>query len=70
MKNIWKTVAIIVLTVMILGAVCVGIGLATGADAARIYQVVDKEYSVSSVIRDYEAQVKLITGNIRSAING
>ena len=50
MKKIWKTVAIIVLAVVVIGAVLVGVGFVTGADTARIYYVLDDDYVITQKI--------------------
>ena len=44
MKKGWKVVVLIVLIAMLLGAVCIGVGLLTGADTGRIYSVLDNRY--------------------------
>ena len=41
---------IIVVVFVILGAVCMGVGLLTGADFKRIFEVVDHEYAVTDMI--------------------
>ena len=37
MKKGWNIILMIVLAVVVLGAVCMGVGFITGADTARIY---------------------------------
>lgn len=49
MSKIWKIVGIIVLVVIILGAICVGVGLMTNADYSRIYSVLDAEYHITDI---------------------
>ena len=48
MKKAWRVVLTIVLIAVLLGAVCVGVGLITGADFARLYNVLDERYNVTS----------------------
>lgn len=50
MKKSWGFVMIIVLAFLILGAVCMGVGLLTGAEFGRIFEVADHEYHVREVI--------------------
>lgn len=56
MKKGWKVIIIIVLVALLLGAVCVGVGIMTGADWARIYSVLDARYHITEYI-DYFFQV-------------
>lgn len=46
MRKSWNFVMIIVLAFLILGAVCMGVGLLTGADFGRVFEVADHEYHV------------------------
>lgn len=55
MKRGWYIVLIIVLSALLLGAVCVGVGFITGADSARIFAVLDNKYSIS-LYADYITQ--------------
>lgn len=50
MRKGWSFVMIIVVVFVILGAVCMGVGLLTGADFKRIFEVVDHEYAVTDMI--------------------
>lgn len=61
MKKGWKIVGILVLVVIILGAICVGAGLMTGAEFDRIYDVLDGRYGLTMLYKksaDYFTQVK------------
>ena len=46
MKKGWKVVLIIFLVVVVLGTVCMGVGMMTGAETARIYSVLDDKYHI------------------------
>ena len=46
MSKAWKIVISIVLIAILLGAVCIGVGMLTGADMERIYNILDKRYMV------------------------
>ena len=48
MKSGWKTVGILVLIVIVLGAVLVGVGFMTGADTNRIYSIVEDHYLLNA----------------------
>ena len=50
MKKSWSFVMIIVLAFLVLGAVCMGVGLLTGAEFKRVFEVADHEYHVREVI--------------------
>jgi hypothetical protein len=62
MKKAWKIVGILVLVIIVLGAICVGVGLLTGGDSSRIYSVLDNRYNLKELYRvyaEYIAQWKL-----------
>ncbi|MGI5976909.1 MAG: hypothetical protein ACOX68_04340 [Candidatus Limivicinus sp.] len=46
MKKAWQIVIAIVLIAALLGAVCLGVGLITGAEYDRIFTVLDERYSL------------------------
>ena len=56
MKKGWRIIVVIVLVSVLLGAVCVGVGMMTGADMERIYSVVDDRYHVTEYY-NYAMQV-------------
>ena len=56
MKKAWQIIISIVLIVVLLGAVFIGVGLITGADAERIMSVLDSRYNLSEWI-DYIGEV-------------
>ena len=49
MKKIWKIVALIVLVVILLGAVCAGVGMIAGGDTARIYSVFSDQFNPEEI---------------------
>ncbi|MBQ5406162.1 MAG: hypothetical protein IIU18_05970 [Oscillospiraceae bacterium] len=53
MKKAGRIVLIIVLVAVLLGAVCVGVGLMTGADAMRVYSTLDERYNISAYQQAY-----------------
>lgn len=56
MKKGWRLVITIVLAAALLGAVCIGVGLITGADGQRIYDILDRRYQITEYYY-YAAQV-------------
>ena len=46
MKSGWKIILLVVLIAILLGAVCMGVGLMTGADFTRIWATLDDKYHV------------------------
>lgn len=46
MKSGWKIILLVVLIAILLGAVCMGVGLMTGADFTRIWATLDDRYHV------------------------
>lgn len=55
MKKGWNVILTIVLAAALLGAVCIGVGLITGADFSRIYSVLDDKYNIT-LYSDYISQ--------------
>ena len=48
MKKAGRVILIVVLAAVLLGAVCVGVGLMTGADITRIYSALDDRYNIAA----------------------
>ena len=46
MKSGWKIILLVVLIAILLGAVCMGVGMMTGADFSRIWTTLDDKYHV------------------------
>ena len=46
MKKAWRVIFAIVLIAVLLGALCIGVGLLTGAKMDVIYQVLDNRYHI------------------------
>ena len=44
MKKGWNIILVIVLVAILLGAVCVGVGLMTGGDMPRVLGVMEERY--------------------------
>lgn len=47
MKKAWQIILTIVLVVVLVGAVCAGVGIITGAEMSRIFSVLDDRYSLT-----------------------
>ena len=56
MSKSWRVISLIVLIAILLGAVCVGVGLITGGDWDRIYTTLDARYHVDMYV-DYVGEV-------------
>lgn len=50
MKKVWRVVILIVIIAMLLGAVCLGVGILTGADTDRIYSILNNRYNLDNAI--------------------
>ena len=46
MKSGWKIILLVVLIAILLGAVCMGVGMMNGADFTRIWSTLDDKYHV------------------------
>ena len=53
MKKGWKFVGILFVVVLLLGALCLGVGFLTGGDAERIFQVADSSLHITDSIENY-----------------
>ena len=47
MKKGWRIIISIVMVAVLLGAVCIGVGVLTGADMARIYSTLDNRFMIT-----------------------
>ncbi len=56
MSKSWRVISLIVLIAILLGAVCVGVGLVTGGEWDRIYTTLDGRYHVDMYV-DWLGQV-------------
>lgn len=53
MKKGWRIILSIVLVALVMGGLCFGVGLLTGADLQRIIQNVDGHYNLTSYVNAY-----------------
>ena len=56
MKKGWNIILVIVLVAILLGAVCVGVGLMTGGDMPRVLNVMEDRYH-PAVYYEYAGEV-------------
>jgi len=57
MKKGWRIILGIVLAAVILGGLCCGVGLLTGADSNRIIMNLDEHYQVMTYINTYTSYI-------------
>ena len=62
MGKIWKTVIIVTLIMLIIGAAFIGVAFITGADYARTQNLFNSTYNVSSFKEYYTGIVQNILG--------
>lgn len=67
MKKIWKAVMIVVSIAFILGAVCFGVGIFTGADTGRIFSVLDNRYNLTALYDVYSQYAKELIAAFQAA---
>lgn len=53
MKKGWRVILGIVLVALIVGGICFGVGILTGADSVRITQNLDEHFRLSAYINAY-----------------
>lgn len=56
MSKSWRVISLVVLIAILLGAVCVGVGLVTGGEWDRIYSTLDARYHIDMYV-EYVGQV-------------
>ena len=49
MKKAWKVVIVIVLIIVLVGAICAGVGMLAGGNLNRIYAELDYQYSITQI---------------------
>lgn len=59
MKNGWRIIISIVLIVILLGGVCIGVGVLTGADMERVYSVLDKQNNLTALYKYFTEDLML-----------
>lgn len=62
MGKIWKTIIIITLIMALIGAAFIGVAFITGADYARIQDLFNSTYNVSSFREYYTGIVQNVLG--------
>ncbi len=55
MKNGWRIILLIAAAGILLGCVCFGVGILTGAETDRILQDLNNEYHLNTYIEVYTA---------------
>lgn len=67
MKKGWKIIGVLVLVVIILGGICLGVGIMTGAEYSRIYDVLNSKYGISSLYQSITQYFNELSEIISSA---
>ncbi len=58
MKRSWHVILGIVLVAIVVGSICFGVGLLTGADTGRIIQNLDEQFRLTSYVDAYISYVR------------
>lgn len=58
MAKIWKIVAIVVIIALLLGGVCVLVGMITGADTERIMNLFNVSYDIDGLRQTFEQTIQ------------
>ena len=66
MKKGWRIILGIVLAAILVGAVCFGVGLLTGADMARIMQNLNDHYHLSAYLNAYMDYATRLFQNLKN----
>ena len=66
MKRAWTIISVIVLAAVLLGTICVGVGIMTGADIARTFSVLDSRYHFDLWTETYQQSYAVITDTVNA----
>lgn len=70
MSKGWKIIGAIVLVLVLLGAICVGVGFMTGGDAGDIYSVLNSRYNLTGRWEQYSQWAVTSLRNIIVGVRG
>ncbi len=66
MNKGWRIILGIVMAALILGGVCIGVGMLTGADSGRIIQSLDEHFQLNAYVEAYTAYAGQLLQYVRS----
>lgn len=58
MAKVWKIVAAVVIIALLLGGVCVLVGMITGADTERILNLFNASYDIDGLKQTFEQTIQ------------
>lgn len=61
MKKAWRIIIVIVIALAAIGAVCVGVGLITGADWPHIMAVLNEKYHIQEYYEWFQQAMQVLT---------
>ena len=70
MSKGWRIIGAIVLVLVLLGAICIGVGFMTGGDVADIYSTLDVRYNLSGRWEQYSQWAVTSFNNIGEGVRG
>jgi hypothetical protein len=70
MSKGWRIIGAIVLVLVLLGAICIGVGFMTGGDVADIYSTLDLRYNLSGRWEQYSQWAVTSFNNIVEGVRG
>ncbi len=70
MSKGWRIIGAIVLVLVLLGAICIGVGFMTGGDVADIYSTLDLRYNLSGRWEQYSQWAITSFNNIVEGVRG
>ena len=70
MSKGWRIIGAIVLVLVLLGAICIGVGFMTGGDVADIYSTLDKKYNLSGYWEQYSQWAVAAFNEIVKGVRG
>ena len=68
MKSGWRIILTVVVLAILLGAICTGVGLLTGANPDRILQSLNQDYHLASYLELCRNYINLLSSTFHSLI--
>ena len=70
MSKGWRVIGALVLVLMLLGAICIGVGFMTGGDIAGIYSTLNVRYNIIGHWEQYSQWAITTFNNIVGGVRG
>ncbi len=70
MSKGWRIIGALVLVMVLLGAICIGVGFMTGGDVVEVYSNLNTRYNLSGYWEQYSRWTLTVLKNIVAGVQG